>query len=213
MPGPDLTPVLQAEDGSFLGWGWNDDGQYMAAFDQTGNVRWAVSGDLPQIATADGGVIGQSGIVYSQKRRRRTSKQPTHTILVGASYSVDGGGLSQTVATPIQWASSFQSVPGGNPSGTPTAVPFLTWREGMAFWGLGRGPSCQIGSSKVPLSGTILQQYNGLKQDLLTGGYLTCPACSTFFNEIRQGRVTLASYERRHQANSKRRNADNAQYV
>ncbi len=60
MPGPGLTPVLQAQDGSFIGTGWNDDGQYMAAFDQTGHVRWTVSGDSPQIATADGGVIGSA---------------------------------------------------------------------------------------------------------------------------------------------------------
>jgi hypothetical protein len=35
----------------------------MVRFDQTGNIMWSV-GDSPQIATADGGVIGISGTTY-----------------------------------------------------------------------------------------------------------------------------------------------------
>jgi hypothetical protein len=38
----------------------------MIAFDATGNQRWIVPNEQPQIATADGGVIGQSGITYDQ---------------------------------------------------------------------------------------------------------------------------------------------------
>jgi len=64
-----ITPVLQAQDGTFVGtvgigpsWAaalWN-----MIGFDGSGNVKWSVPNDSPQIATADGGVIGASGITY-----------------------------------------------------------------------------------------------------------------------------------------------------
>jgi hypothetical protein len=80
-------------------------------------------------------------------------------------------------------AYGFQSAAGGNLSGTFTSVPFIGWSEGMPLFGLGRGPQCQLGSSKVPLGGEALQKYNTLKQALLSGGYLTCQECSTFFNE------------------------------
>jgi hypothetical protein len=66
-----VTPVLQAEDGSFVGTvavpgtGGNN-ATNMVAFDASGSVRWMVPNETPQIATAGGGVIGQSGITYDQ---------------------------------------------------------------------------------------------------------------------------------------------------
>ena len=71
-----MTPVLQAQDGSFVGevvTAYDDNGnpsEYdMVAFDQSGAVRWIVAQDRPYIATDDGGVIGQSGITYDQNGR------------------------------------------------------------------------------------------------------------------------------------------------
>ncbi len=63
-----VYPVLQAQDGSFLGTvgDYNTGDNDMVAFDAAGNVRWTVPNETPQIATADGGVIGQSGITYDQ---------------------------------------------------------------------------------------------------------------------------------------------------
>jgi hypothetical protein len=61
-----IVPVLQAQDGSFVG----TVGVYpcptcaiqynMIAFDASGNARWSVPGYGPKIATADGGVIAQA---------------------------------------------------------------------------------------------------------------------------------------------------------
>ena len=70
LPGGGLVdPVLQAQDGSFVGTtclgcpvGYGN----IISFDAGGNVRWIVPNDTPQIATADGGVIGQSGTTYDQ---------------------------------------------------------------------------------------------------------------------------------------------------
>ncbi len=60
------APVLQAQDGSFIGiTGIPSDWDYaMVAFDQSGKIRWVVPNETPSIATADGGVIGTSGITY-----------------------------------------------------------------------------------------------------------------------------------------------------
>jgi len=55
--------VLQAQDGSFYG---NDNNGNMIKANQSGDVKWSVPNDSPQIATADGGVIGSSGITYDK---------------------------------------------------------------------------------------------------------------------------------------------------
>jgi hypothetical protein len=58
--GSTLTPIypaLQAQDGSFYG---TDNNGNMISFSQSGNVIWSIPNDYPQIATADGGVIGAS---------------------------------------------------------------------------------------------------------------------------------------------------------
>jgi hypothetical protein len=62
-----VVPILQAQDGSFVGTYYDLDASQddMIAFDASGNIRWVVPNETPQIATEDGGVIGKSG------RRRR----------------------------------------------------------------------------------------------------------------------------------------------
>ncbi len=58
-----LTPVLQAQDGSYFGTQmWNSGNNYysfMEAFDVSGNLKWSVPNFTPVIATADGGGIAQ----------------------------------------------------------------------------------------------------------------------------------------------------------
>ncbi len=56
--GGPVVPVLQAQDGSFIGTVRVNGQNNLIAFDQSGNLRWSVSGNWgPQIATDDGGVI------------------------------------------------------------------------------------------------------------------------------------------------------------
>ena len=67
VPRHAVSPMLQAQDGSFVGTTSDDNGsEYMVGFDATGGVLWTVPNETPVMATADGGVIGQSGIVYDQ---------------------------------------------------------------------------------------------------------------------------------------------------
>jgi hypothetical protein len=57
-----LQPTLQRADGSYIG----TDGVNMYAFTASGTPLWTVPNDIPQIATADRGVIGASGITYDE---------------------------------------------------------------------------------------------------------------------------------------------------
>ncbi|MGO9241049.1 MAG: IPT/TIG domain-containing protein [Bryobacteraceae bacterium] len=192
MPGQygSVEPVLQAQDGSFVGTAWNGDTwtPYMISFDASGNVRWSVSNDQPQIATADGGTIGQSGIAYDQNGNATGQVgAASSSSWIGQAYSSAAGDVSAIVQSPTQWASTFETVAGGNPSANLTSVAFLTWMEGSALWGSGRGPQCQLGGNKVPLGGDALQSYSSLRQSLLAGNYLNSQTCSLLFAPLQNG--------------------------
>ncbi len=118
LPGQNggITPVLQAEDGSFIGTYNDNSGQTdMVAFDQTGNVRWIVPSDQPQIAIAGGGVRGLSGTIYDQNGSAtgQISNPPIESWL-GNGYTFNP--LMQVLSTPISYASTFAAAVGGNPS-------------------------------------------------------------------------------------------------
>jgi hypothetical protein len=129
VPGQDVAfPVLQAQDGTFLG----TSGPYMIDFDATGKVLWSVAGNYaPTIATADGGVIAQSydpdtgeltGTVTFDQNGNATGQMaslPTYSWL-GNAYQ--DGPVNQVLATPPKRAASFSPNPGANPSGNTTAV-------------------------------------------------------------------------------------------
>ena len=84
-----VVPVLQAQDGSFVGTYRDSSGQTdMIAFDQSGNVRWIVPNDTPTIATDDGGVIGQSGITYDQSGNATGQTNSYTQSWPGYSYQV-----------------------------------------------------------------------------------------------------------------------------
>jgi len=118
----DVEPVLQAQDGSFVGTAWVGDDviPYMVAFDQTGIVRWSVPNEEPQIATDDGGVIAKSGIAYDQNgiAMGQIGNQPTYS-WTGNAYQV--GSVEQVVTNWISLAVSFWPFAGGNASGNRTA--------------------------------------------------------------------------------------------
>jgi hypothetical protein len=186
------TPVLQAQDGSFIGYGYNLGQDVMVAFDAAGAIRWSVPGYYdPLIATADGGVIATdangSAVKFDQygSAIEQMAELPTYSWIAGA-YAATGGSASAVEQAPPQWASSFAAVFGGNPSWNITFVPFLTWHEGVAVWGGERGPKCRRDKPdiyQVELGGDTRQQYDNLKNALLAGGYLESLPCWTFFNE------------------------------
>jgi hypothetical protein len=120
-----VAPVLQAQDGWFVGSVSGDDGQRMVAFDHSGGVRWVVAGYTPQIALADGGVIatddsgmavafGQNGGTTQMMGNLRVQSWP------GNSYQI--GTVEQVVAIAYTVAASFWAFEGANNSSNNAAV-------------------------------------------------------------------------------------------
>ncbi len=137
-----VVPMVQAQDGTLVGTVWagsdDDSAQYMIAFDQSGNVLWTAPNDQPEIATADGGVIGLSGNIYDA-----TGK------VVGSIGSVPiqswtmnqyqfGDSLQQVAGTSVLFGFGRWPFNGANQSGNsvaPIPVDSVTnaWVDGLDF--------------------------------------------------------------------------------
>ena len=178
-----------------VGVGDPDNPQYnMVAYDGSGSVRWMVLNDQPQITTADGGVIGQSGITYDkngsatgQLNGNGASQIRSLPIYSWTQqwYGSAGGEVNALIRPGIDWAVGYGSATGGNPSASGTSVGVAEKVEGLPVFALPlRGPTCTLpsgGGVEVALSGTALAMYTTQRQNLLDGNYLTSQSCSTFF--------------------------------
>ncbi|MGO9445800.1 MAG: IPT/TIG domain-containing protein, partial [Thiobacillaceae bacterium] len=93
-----VVPVLQAQDGSFYG---TDSNGNMIKFDRSGNIQWSVRGDSPQIATADAGVIGSSGITYDNNGRATgqvpmpIQSWPGYAYAIGSVNQIDYSAITE----------------------------------------------------------------------------------------------------------------------
>jgi uncharacterized protein YjdB len=116
-----INPVLQAQDGTFVGTVDTTAGGNMIAFDGRGNLIWSVPNDYPQIATADGGVIGASGITYDSQGNATGQLPPLPTYSWKGAYQY--GSVDATASPLTVLATSFAAVPNGNLTGvSPTYV-------------------------------------------------------------------------------------------
>jgi len=117
-----IIPIVQAQDGTFVGTVSVNQGQQtsMIAFDSSGNLNWSVPNDTPQIATADGGVIGKSGTTYDSNGKANGGIFLPTLSWTGNAYT--DGPVDQVTADPISIAQSFSAVSGANPSGSSTAA-------------------------------------------------------------------------------------------
>jgi uncharacterized protein YjdB len=153
-----IYPVLQAQDRSFFG---TDGGFDIIRFDQSGNTIWSVPNDSPEIATADGGVIGASGITYdSQGRANGQIATPIQSWTAGESgIAYQYGSVDQTAFTPaiIYATPDFSSFSGVNQSGNGTSAPCHDNRDNLVAeypkYGAGYLPVC-FASEFVPSSNT-----------------------------------------------------------
>jgi hypothetical protein len=147
-----VQPVLQAQDETFYGTFSTSSGTNMIKFGPSGNVQWSVP-DTPQIATADGGVIGASGITYdSNGNASGETSLPTYS-WTGAAYT--DGPVNQIVAMYPNTATSFWAggdanlPPGANASGTNTAYQSieqtLYMRIFAPFYAFGPDPLANTG--------------------------------------------------------------------
>jgi hypothetical protein len=111
----------------------------MVAFDAAGNVRWIVPNDWPAIATADGGVIGTSGITYDANGNATGRVTLATQSWRGNQYRdgpVEELALTQVDAAMSLWAFALFGGGGANQSGNNTAArPWyfkLVWQNNCA---------------------------------------------------------------------------------
>jgi hypothetical protein len=127
-----FQPSLQAQDGSFVGMVYPQNGAspFMADFAQSAKLNWSAVGNFqPQIATADGGVIATNSdtgaaITFDAtgKATGQMASLPTQS-WTGNAYRM--GSTEQLASTPTSHATSYAARSGGNPSATGTYVPSL----------------------------------------------------------------------------------------
>ena len=162
-------PVLQAQDGSFVGvWnGWDDDGNPvndMLAFDASSNIRWIVPGNWqPRIATADGGVIATQmddnynliGTVVFDQTGAATGMMaglPTYSwkgaYQRGSVESILAADLASLIA------SSYAAVPGGNLTGNGFSLVHHTF--GLVFCGPAPGDGDCVDPANPPVTFSYL---------------------------------------------------------
>jgi hypothetical protein len=186
-----INPVLQAQDGSFIGSVDAGEGSSMVAFDASGNVRWVVPElYMPKIATADGGFVAQAwdsdtndytgpALTFDSNGNATGMLASLQPDWAGQLYGPASSGVSLEYYW-LHFAASFWPVSGAEPSGVATSVANLGLSEGLPLWFLSGPQSCgQVGTNKIALGGefstqnqqagqAVLQQYNTVKQQLLT---------------------------------------------
>jgi hypothetical protein len=118
---PTVTPVLQAEDGTYFGTGVTSPNS-MDAFDKSGNVKWTVAGGCsPVMATADGDLIAKSPtgqyVTFDQNgvANGMLATLPTYS-WIGNWYSSSGTSLLDTILPSVDFADTFATFVGGSPS-------------------------------------------------------------------------------------------------
>ena len=94
----------------------------MVAFTLSGQLLWSVPNDTPQIATADGGVLGASGTTYDQNGNvtGQIGNVPIKGWF-GDSYR-NASSTQSLVPAPVDPATSFSAFQGGSPSNVLTAA-------------------------------------------------------------------------------------------
>jgi hypothetical protein len=154
----------------------------MIAFDASGTARWIVPNETPQIATADGGVIAQSGITYDQNGNATGQVNMATYSWIQQSY-VSTGGQTAAVEVPVpEWATSYTAMEGGSLSPNGAAVGVAESIEGRAIYALNKwGPTCELAGDQPSLSDPALANYIDKKQALIDGHYMTSKECKDFF--------------------------------
>lgn len=158
-----IVPVLQSQDGTFFG---ANKSNGLVAFTQSGNVLWSVANDYPSIATADGGVIGASGLTYDNQGRA-TGQLGNLPIQSWTGNAYTDGPVQQVFPLSLNVAdTSFSPRIGANPSQNSTA--------GQRCAPLDSSTSAKLEGGYSALTGFLLGKY--------------CPFCNTsIFQQVEVG--------------------------
>jgi hypothetical protein len=152
-----VQPVLQRADGSYIGTVSTSTANPMIAFTSSGNTLWMGPNDTPQIATADGGVIGASGTTYDPNGNVTGQIASLPTYSWKGAYT-DGDVASLAIPLP-PIDTTFAAFIGGNLTGNGTSTELKT--IGLYWCGTGYGEvgSCsEVGAPDVQWK--YLQEVN-----------------------------------------------------
>jgi hypothetical protein len=140
----------------------------MVSFDASGNVRWIVPNDQPQIATADGGVIGQSGITYDSDGNAtgQGGSLPTYSWM-GDAYQQQSS-VEQINADLLfvlyDVASTFWAAAGANYSGNATAYALVrTFSDNEASANVTVSGFSQTGANQETITNVLNDILQGLQ--------------------------------------------------
>jgi hypothetical protein len=162
-----VSPVLQAQDGSYVGTLYDDQGQeYMVAFDGSGNVRWSVAGVFPRVALANAGVVGETGLQGDLPVSFDASGTPVATVPLrirswrGNSYAL--GSVFRLSDLGVQTAYTLWAQEGANPSKNGTASRnwkfVLVWSNDFTFSDTqGRWPAIDISWAAAQIKSVALK--------------------------------------------------------
>ena len=137
-----FQPVLQAQDGSYVGTVSSSIGNLMAAVTTSGTLKWTVPGSYnPVMAMIDGGALAKSGdglstLTFDQNGNatgQKTNLAPPNQggqgqwpgwfgNSQGNAYSVASGTATLVASATTTYATTFAAVTGGNQSGSLTAI-------------------------------------------------------------------------------------------
>lgn len=152
QPSTPVLPILQLQDGSYIGSVNSGSQGLMMAFDASGGVRWAIPNYSPSMATADGGIIATSGGSYDPISGTFVSgtavtfdANANATGQLGSlpTFSWKGAYLLGSIESEIPLfdlaniAPTFASVPGGNLTGNGFSLRHHSF--GLVFCNTGRG--------------------------------------------------------------------------
>jgi len=139
-----VAPVLEAEDGSYIGSVEDGDGWHTVAFDQGGGVRWVVGGFQPQIALAGGGVVAVDGsgmAVTFDAGGNATGTMGSLPAYSWPGYEYRPGSVEQVVPLILRIALSWWASAAANQSGNNAAVN--QWFPQLASC-TDRGDNCNV---------------------------------------------------------------------
>jgi len=175
-PGPGqvqlpVQPVLQLEDGSFVGSSFCQAVDSMVAFDSSGSIKWSVPNYYPSIATADGGVIG--ALAYSFDNSTGTFE--------GATFNTNGAatGLLASLPTYLSWKASYLSSVGSMLKSVVARLPHRLAQYGAVSSGNLTGNGTALVYHTIGLfwcgeilSGTCAGRSDSANNPLLDLGFL-----------------------------------------
>jgi hypothetical protein len=191
----DIEPVLQAEDGSFVGkvltgdpatMSYDEMTPYMVAFDQSGSVRWTVANEEPQTILVDNGAIGGSGAAYDAS---------------GSAFGLAPGALTFSRTSPVY-------------SGLSQVL--VDWIPGTSWWPFQRGT--YNGTAGIPVDETTDKLVKGEYLNSKMWAKFRTSSCEAVFAAPR-GIAAISNYGSYYLASAKDKlrrthfyNVDNPKY-